>query len=72
MLCRRCQYTLIGLAAGPCPECGRSFDPADSRSFLRRRRIRLPAAIGVVLALQIAVVSILLALARGLNLFFFG
>jgi len=27
--CLDCGYRLIGLAAGPCPECGRPFDPDD-------------------------------------------
>ena len=36
--CRSCQYDLAGLDAGRCPECGRPFDPADPKTFERRRR----------------------------------
>ncbi|MCG3126618.1 MAG: hypothetical protein CHACPFDD_01469 [Phycisphaerae bacterium] len=41
--CRGCGYLLRGLPAPVCPECGRSFDPTDPRSFLpspRRHRAR--------------------------------
>jgi hypothetical protein len=42
VFCRRCKYALTGLAAGCCPECGRTFDPQDPSTFsvtaaLRRR-----------------------------------
>lgn len=33
MYCIGCQYELTGLA-GSCPECGRTFDPLDSVSYL--------------------------------------
>jgi hypothetical protein len=33
MVCLDCGYDLRSLATGPCPECGRAFDPADVRSF---------------------------------------
>lgn len=42
--CRGCGYDLREQAAAPgagerrCPECGRAFDPADARTFLRRPR----------------------------------
>ena len=35
IFCRKCGYALIGLSEARCPECGRPFDPADPRSFLR-------------------------------------
>ena len=31
--CRGCGYSLAGLEANRCPECGRTFDPADRRTF---------------------------------------
>ncbi|MAE66307.1 MAG: hypothetical protein CMJ18_18715 [Phycisphaeraceae bacterium] len=31
--CRQCDYSLAGLGAGGCPECGRAFDPANRRTF---------------------------------------
>lgn len=31
--CARCFYSLRGLAEARCPECGKSFDPADPRTF---------------------------------------
>lgn len=45
MYCRGCCYNLIGAAPGAdgaarCPECGRGFDPADARTFLRGLRWR--------------------------------
>lgn len=33
-LCTRCHYDLRDLPAGPCPECGRDFDPADERTYI--------------------------------------
>lgn len=31
-VCRRCDYEVTGLKAGPCPECGRVFDPSNRKS----------------------------------------
>lgn len=36
MYCKSCSYPLNDLSEGKCPECGRSFDPAQSRTFRRR------------------------------------
>jgi Leucine-rich repeat (LRR) protein len=36
MFCRACGHVLIGVTNNRCPECGREFDPADSKSFLGR------------------------------------
>ena len=36
--CRGCGYSLAGLDRARCPECGREFDPRDSRTFSRRGR----------------------------------
>ena len=33
MFCLKCDYVLDGLRDRRCPECGQSFDPADSASF---------------------------------------
>jgi hypothetical protein len=35
MYCRGCGYQLAGLSENRCPECVRSFDPANHRSFHR-------------------------------------
>ena len=55
--CRDCQYDLSGLEAGPCPECGRRFDPADPASFAaesgfehRWRQVKIGATLAVLLA----------------------
>ena len=59
MLCRRCDYNLTGLAAGPCPECGWRFDPGDDRSFAKITRAKraifsvLSIMAGSVLALLV-------------------
>ncbi len=34
--CKGCGYCLNELGGPTCPECGRSFDPADPRTFVRR------------------------------------
>jgi len=36
--CRGCDYDLSATPPGPCPECGRQFDPADPRSTVPRPR----------------------------------
>ncbi len=41
MYCRDCKYALKGLTERRCPECGRSFDPRNSRSFLHSPHERL-------------------------------
>ena len=41
--CRGCEYLLYGLPEPICPECGRSFDPLDARTYDRstgRKRLR--------------------------------
>ena len=40
MRCKACHYSLKNLTdrgGHRCPECGRAFDPADSRTFGRTR-----------------------------------
>ena len=61
MLCRGCQYDLSGLSAGPCPECGRCFDPGDPASFVtgsgfehRQRQVWIGVAAAAVLAALVA------------------
>lgn len=34
MTCPACGYDLRTLSSGPCPECGREFDPADPRTYI--------------------------------------
>jgi hypothetical protein len=57
MICRSCQYSLFELATGPCPECGRPFDPADPSTFETRRRGQ-QALLGLGLAVVIGIVMI--------------
>ena len=40
--CRRCSYCLDHLTADACPECGRSFDPEDPKTYLRSPTRRHP------------------------------
>ena len=57
--CAACCYDLRELPAGPCPECGRPFDPAQPDTFittltqspLRRRLRRISYAVLIILAL---------------------
>ncbi len=35
--CRGCRYSLRGLAAGKCPECGEEFDPEKPETYLVSR-----------------------------------
>lgn len=58
-ICLGCGYVLDGLSSDRCPECGRSFDSADPRTFQRVlpdpvRIARLPAidAEAAVIALE--------------------
>lgn len=63
MYCLGCDYDLSGLAAGPCPECGRRFDPADVSSIGdepgagRRGRWAKRLEIGVVAAGAVPLVA---------------
>ncbi|MCP4835227.1 MAG: spore germination protein [Phycisphaera sp.] len=88
MLCRGCHYSLIGLAAGSCPECGHPFDPADPRTFvtdlldqLRGRLFMVGGGLVVALAgialycflsYQTELVLIVMAGTAGLFGFFLG
>jgi hypothetical protein len=58
MYCRSCQYELVGLNKGRCPECGRPFDPADPTTFQARRR-GLHALLGIGLSLVIGIAVVL-------------
>ena len=48
MYCAGCEYDLRGLPESRCPECGRTFDPRDSRTFLHSPK--LPKPLGLALA----------------------
>jgi hypothetical protein len=37
MHCRRCRYDLRALVGSACPECGRSFDPAEPWTYAYRK-----------------------------------
>jgi hypothetical protein len=41
MLCLKCRYSLAALPRGPCPECGRAFDPNDPATFYVPRMFML-------------------------------
>lgn len=38
MFCRGCGYDLRTLGARKCPECGRTFDPANGRTFFAKKQ----------------------------------
>ena len=48
--CVRCGYPLDGLPRAVCPECGRGFDPGDTRTYLAAgQRPRTPRAFQLTL-----------------------
>jgi ribosomal protein L32 len=59
-VCLECGYSLRGLGHHQCPECGRAFDPADTRTYSRlgivtytRKLYRGEIVVGVFLLLFI-------------------
>ncbi|HLO40018.1 MAG TPA: hypothetical protein VK176_03280 [Phycisphaerales bacterium] len=56
MFCPKCSYNLLGIAARACPECGRTFDPADPLLHLTttQRRNRAFARVIIVIAGSLA------------------
>jgi hypothetical protein len=71
MHCRDCQYDLSGLGAGPCPECGRRFDPGDPASFVTERGFehhRRQVWIGVAAAVLLAAMAIWFRTTSGFGL----
>jgi ribosomal protein L37E len=61
MYCRKCGYQLHGLSENRCPECGRTFDPANRRTYLQHpkgssRRWWLRVA-GVTLLVLLALIA---------------
>ena len=38
--CKSCDYPLAGVRSGVCPECGRTFDVADTRTYARTPGVR--------------------------------
>jgi hypothetical protein len=60
--CRQCGYDLTGLTENRCPECGRTFDPAEREVILARATAPSPRMHrGVILILALAVALTLLA-----------
>lgn len=64
--CKTCGYNLTGLSEPRCPECGRPFDPVDSRTFdafaragwrrrLWTRMLRTSVALAVLVAALVAI-----------------
>ncbi len=61
--CRGCGYSLRGLSAGKCPECGRPFDPANEATLSRRKPRRhlrrcMRRSLFALLFLTLATVSV--------------
>lgn len=59
-VCLDCEYPLRGLGRCVCPECGRAFDPADTRTYSRlgfvtftRKLYRGELVVGMFLLLSI-------------------
>jgi len=60
MYCRQCSYSLRGSPPGPCPECGRQFDPGHPDSYsaidpnqVARRSLRILIIVAVGAALVV-------------------
>ena len=56
--CLGCSYALDGLPENRCPECGRPFDPDESRTFSPRPRAKKKATIVVLMYLLPLLVSL--------------
>lgn len=64
MYCSTCQYPLTTLQTPRCPECGREFDPDDSRTYSDRHpaTTRIVGSVaGIVLGVLIAIPAFVLA-----------
>lgn len=62
--CRRCYYILEGLPESRCPECGQTFDPADSITWTTKTPFIwwdfwLP---GILLAIVVGIISVVILL----------
>lgn len=65
--CLGCGYSLRGISTANCPECGRTFDPGDPRTYgprSARRALLLPA---IVVGLAAGVVSTITLAVTGVN-----
>jgi len=63
MRCKRCGYELQGLRDDRCPECGRSFDPDDSSSYLVKPVSgRGPLVFSVVALIMVVVPAVVASL----------
>lgn len=57
--CRTCGYSLFGLPAGRCPECGHSFDPANPFTVTTERGVAERIQFGRVAAASLIVMVVL-------------
>jgi len=62
MRCRTCGYRLRDLEANRCPECGRSFDPRYSSTFLAERERNFPTRSVLTWAILLLFLSSLAAI----------
>jgi hypothetical protein len=51
MYCWHCSYVLDWLSERRCPECGRSFDPDDPRTFRRTPKVKKRASLVLLMYL---------------------
>ena len=68
MTCLKCGYVLAGISTNRCPECGRPFDPADSRTFfvpLQQHVTRGDVDAYLNLVMPIALCAFVLTMAAG-------
>lgn len=66
--CSRCGYSLAGLGAGSCPECGCPFDPSKLDTIIRHSRLaRLapPFALNIAFAVLVIPVTLVICSPRG-------
>lgn len=60
--CPACNYSLESLPAGPCPECGRLFDPADPSTYQRQNDLLARLAPHPILNIAYTLLALYLAI----------